>query len=184
MAMRKIFRFNKEVYGNKCNLLPKALAFLRSVPFFCVVEDQRGPKIDVRIEVSVKFLKKILKKCDSQKIELDKLHAKISELEQEKACLESNLSCYLDISSVDDFVKIKNELQASKINEQKLELRIKDAEASAERSIAEFANIQDLIIRHLKFTEPGDRFRTFFNQEIKHILRWPPLQGGAPGLKK
>jgi paraquat-inducible protein B len=172
---QKIFRVKSEKYGKKGVLLPRALEFLRKVPYTQVIEDQRGDRIQVRVELEARHLKKMVYEIDRISSENAALTKKVEEQGE-------LLKHYFELISPQDLEEMRNELAACK-RERKIACDERDvAMHSASHMNIELPRIQELFIEAYNITEEGSPFRSFFNQKIRHHLIWPPLQGGAPGL--
>lgn len=174
---KKIFRFKSDVYGVKGEFLPRNLDFLRDFPFAQVIEEQQNEKIEVRVEIKVQHLKKLIKNYEHLKNENNRI---ITESTQQK----SMLALYGEIISADDLQKLREALITCKKERIRLENDLEVAQHSAEKMNNELSRIQQQIIRAYELSEEGSKFRTIFNREIQPNWRWPPLQGGAPGLKR
>lgn len=175
--VRKIFRVKPETYGKNGVYLPRALEFLKSVKYTQVIEDQRSERIQVRVEIKATDLKKMVMEIDRLKIENENFQRKINEQDE-------LIKHYADLISPEDLKKLRDELSEC-CKERREATEARDiAQYSAERMNAELPRIQELFVQAYDIAEEDSPFRTFFNQEIKHLLRWPPLKGGLPGLGK
>ena len=174
--MKKLFRFAADAYGKKGDLLPRSLDFLRTVPFRAVIEDQRGGKIELIVEVKAKHLKKMAQ-------EIDHLKHGNQDLLQKFHAQGEVLSIYADVTTPELLEKLRIDFsnKTKELEEKKDELN--DARKSSENANAQLMQLQNLFIEAYNLSEEKSPFRSFFNQEIKHRLKWPPYQGGAPGLK-
>lgn len=174
--VQKVFRVKPEKYGKKGELLPRALEFLKKVSYSQVIEDQRGDRIQVRVELQARHLKKMVYEIDRIRSENAALTKKVQEQDE-------LLKHYFDLISPKDLEEMRNELFECK-KQRQLACDERDvAMHSAGHMNIELPRIQELFIEAYNITEEGSPFRTFFNQKIRQLLKWPPLQGGAPGLK-
>jgi hypothetical protein len=180
---KKLFRFKPSTYGKRGELLPKGLQFLKKFPYASIIEDQRGPRIELRVEIKAQQVKKIIAKIDSLNAALEEAQAQMKLYVSDNKNLSQLVDAYGEIVSLDELKHLKKNLTKTKAKNNELMAAASNTEASAAKSIKELSEIQALLIQEFELSEPQSGFHTFFNQKIKHKLKWPPLQGGAPGLK-
>jgi hypothetical protein len=180
---KKLFRFKPSAYGKRGELLPKGLQFLKKFPYASIIEDQQGPRIELRVEIKAQQVKKIMAQIDSLNAALEEAQAQMKLYVSDKKNLSQLVDAYGEIVSLDELNRLQKNLTETKAKNTELMAAASNTEASAAKSIKELSEIQELLIQEFELSEPQSGFRTFFNQKIKHKLKFPPLQGGAPGLK-
>jgi len=57
---KNLYRYDRSTYGRKGDLLPRRLGFLAKVPFSSVIEDHRGARMQIRVELLASTLKRLL----------------------------------------------------------------------------------------------------------------------------
>lgn len=57
---KNLYRHVRSTYGRNGELLPRRLGFLAKVPFHSVVEDHRGTRIQIRVELLASTLRRLL----------------------------------------------------------------------------------------------------------------------------
>lgn len=180
---KKLFRFKPAAYGKQGELLPKGLQFLKKFPYASIIEDQRGPRIELRVEIKAQQVKKIIAQINSLNAALEEAQTQMKLYVSDNKNLSQLVGAYGEIVSLDELKRLQKNLTETKAKNTDLLAAASNTEASAAKSIKELSELQELLIQEFELSEPQSGFRTFFNQKIKHKLKWPPLQGGAPGLK-